>query len=350
MALPEFTMRGLLEAGAHFGHQSHRWNPKMAPFIFGTRNNIHIIDLAQSVPLLHQALKAVSDTVARGGRVLFVGTKRQAQDSIADAAKRSAQYYINARWLGGMLTNWKTVSASIQRLRKLDETLEGGATGLTKKERLMISRERDKLEKALGGIKDMGGTPDLIFVIDTIKEQLAIKEAQRLRIPVVAILDSNSDPDGITFPVPGNDDAGRAISLYCDLAARAAIDGIARAQGSAGVDLGEMEEPAAEELPAADRASAEAGAGEAAAAKAPVADGQGFEILTAPRGAPDDLAKLPGVGPQIVKKLNDAGIYHYWQIAAMTAEEAAKIDRDLKLAGRIERDGWIELARGLVAG
>jgi len=350
MALPEFTMRGLLEAGAHFGHQSHRWNPKMAPFIFGTRNNIHIIDLAQSVPLLHQALKAVSDTVARGGRVLFVGTKRQAQDSIADAAKRSAQYYINARWLGGMLTNWKTVSASIQRLRKLDETLEGGATGLTKKERLMISRERDKLEKALGGIKDMGGTPDLIFVIDTIKEQLAIKEAQRLRIPVVAILDSNSDPDGITFPVPGNDDAGRAISLYCDLAARAAIDGIARAQGSAGVDLGEMEEPAAEELPAADRASAEAGAGDAAAAKAPVADGQGFEILTAPRGAPDDLAKLPGVGPQIVKKLNDAGIYHYWQIAAMTAEEAAKIDRDLKLAGRIERDGWIELARGLVAG
>src|SRR5256714_5036301 len=252
MALPEFTMRGLLEAGAHFGHQSHRWNPKMAPFIFGTRNDIHIIDLAQTVPLLHQALKAISDTVARGGRVLFVGTKRQAQDAIADAAKKSAQYYINSRWLGGMLTNWKTISASIQRLRKVDDLLSGGGAGLTKKERLIISRERDKLEKALGGIKDMGGTPDLIFVIDTNKEQLAIKEAQRLHIPVVAVLDTNSDPDGITYPVPGNDDAGRAISLYCDLAARAAIDGISRAQGSAGIDMGEMEEPSAEALPAAD--------------------------------------------------------------------------------------------------
>ncbi len=350
MALPEFTMRGLLEAGAHFGHQSHRWNPKMEPYIFGTRNNIHIIDLAQTVPLLHQALKAMSDTVARGGRVLFVGTKRQAQDAIADAAKRSAQYYINSRWLGGMLTNWKTVSASIQRLRKLDEMLGGSATGLTKKERLMISRERDKLEKALGGIKDMGGTPDLIFVIDTNKEQLAIKEAQRLRIPVVAVLDSNSDPDGITYPVPGNDDASRAISLYCDLAARAAIDGISRAQGSAGIDMGEMEEPAAEVLPAAELAADDGAAGQAMAGEGQSAPGVVFEILTAPRGAPDDLAKLPGIGPQIVKKLNDSGIFHYWQIAAMTPEDAAKIDRELKLAGRIERDGWIELARGIVAG
>jgi small subunit ribosomal protein S2 len=345
MALPDFTMRGLLEAGAHFGHQSHRWNPKMAPYIFGTRNNIHIIDLAQTVPLLHQALKAVSDTVSRGGRVLFVGTKRQAQDAIADAAKRSAQYYINARWLGGMLTNWKTVSASIERLRKLDETLGEGAAGLTKKERLMVSRERDKLEKALGGIKDMGGTPDLLFVVDTNKEQLAVKEARRLRIPVVAILDSNSDPDGITFPVPGNDDAGRAITLYCDLAARAAIDGISRSQGAAGIDVGEMERPFAEELPVAGDQAKDEGAGEGAAAAAAA-----FETLTAPRGAPDDLAKLPGIGPQIVKKLNDAGIFHYWQIAAMTAADAARIDRELKLAGRIERDGWIELARGLAAG
>src|SRR5271165_2619848 len=248
MSLPDISMRGLLEAGAHFGHQSHRWNPKMAPYIFGVRNNIHVIDLAQTVPLLHQALKAISDTVSRGGRVLFVGTKRQAQDAIADAAKRSAQYYINSRWLGGMLTNWKTISASIQRLRKLDEQLGGGAVGLTKKERLMVSRERDKLEKALGGIKDIGGIPDLIFVIDTNKEQLAIKEAQRLHIPVVAILDTNSDPDGITYPVPGNDDAGRAITLYCDLVARAAIDGISRGQGSSGIDLGEMEKPAAVEL------------------------------------------------------------------------------------------------------
>src|SRR5579863_2473573 len=249
MALPDFSMRGLLEAGAHFGHQSHRWNPKMAPFIFGTRNNIHIIDLAQTVPLLHQALKAVSDTVARGGRVLFVGTKRQAQDAIADAAKRSAQYYINSRWLGGTLTNWKTISASIQRLRKLTETLDTGGQGLTKKERLMLSRERDKLEKALGGIKEMGGTPDLIFVIDTNKEQLAIKEAARLHIPVAAILDTNSDPDGITFPIPANDDAGRAISLYCDLVARAALDGISRGRGEANIDVGAMEAPPPEILP-----------------------------------------------------------------------------------------------------
>jgi small subunit ribosomal protein S2 len=340
MALPEFTMRGLLESGAHFGHQSHRWNPKMAPYIFGIRNNIHIIDLAQTVPLLHQALKAIADTVARGGRVLFVGTKRQAQDAIADAAKRSAQYYINSRWLGGMLTNWKTISASIQRLRKLDDLLGAGAIGMTKKERLMISRERDKLEKALGGIKDIGGIPDLIFVIDTNKEQLAIKEAQRLRIPVVAVLDTNSDPDGITYPVPGNDDAGRAISLYCDLAARAAIDGISRAQGSAGIDLGELERPAIEKL-----ADGDSVAGDGHEPPEGV-----FELLTAPRGAPDDLAKLPGIGPQIVKKLNDAGIFHYWQIAAMTPVDAAKIDRDLKLAGRIKRDGWIDLARGLVVG
>ena len=233
MALPDYTMRSLLESGAHFGHQSHRWNPKMAPYIFGARNNIHIIDLAQTVPLMHRALQAISDTVATGGRVLFVGTKRQAADPIKDAAKRSAQYYINARWLGGMLTNWKTISASIQRLRKVDETLDSGASGLTKKERLMMSRERDKLEKALGGIKDMGGLPDLIFVIDTNKEQLAIKEANRLKIPVAAIVDTNCDPDGITYPIPGNDDASRAILLYCDLAARAAIDGISRSQGVA---------------------------------------------------------------------------------------------------------------------
>jgi len=335
MALPEFSMRGLLESGAHFGHQSHRWNPKMAPYIFGARNNIHIIDLAQTVPLLHQALKAVSDTVAKGGRVLLVGTKRQAQEAIADAAKRSAQYYINSRWLGGMLTNWKTVSASIQRLRKLDETLDTGAIGMTKKERLMLSRERDKLEKALGGIKDIGGIPDLIFVIDTNKEQLAIKEAQRLHIPVAAILDTNCDPDGITYPIPGNDDAGRAIGLYCDLMARAAIDGISRAQGSSGYDIGGAENPVAEVL---------------ADGEGPEATEDAFELLTAPRGAPDDLAKLPGVGPQIIKKLNDAGIFHYWQIAAMTNDDVAKIDRNLKLGGRIKRDNWVEQARSLSAG
>ncbi len=335
MSIPDFTMRGLLEAGAHFGHQSHRWNPKMAPFIFGARNNIHIIDLAQTVPLLHQALKVVSDTVAKGGRVLLVGTKRQAQEQIAEAAKRSAQYYINSRWLGGTLTNWKTISGSIQRLRKLEEMLGAGASGVTKKERLLLTRERDKLNTALGGIKDMGGTPDLIFVIDTNKEALAIKEANRLKIPVVAILDTNCDPDGVTYPIPGNDDAGRAIALYCDLVARAAIDGISRSQGAAGVDFGEAEAPPVEV----------ALQGEAAS-ETPA---EAFELLAAPRGAPDDFAKLPGVGPQIVKKLNDGGVFHYWQIAALTPEDATKLDADLKLGGRIARDSWVEHARTLVS-
>ncbi|MCA0256444.1 MAG: 30S ribosomal protein S2 [Proteobacteria bacterium] len=242
MALPDFSMRQLLEAGVHFGHQTHRWNPKMKPYIFGDRNNIHIIDLAQTVPALSRALQAVSDTVARGGRVLFVGTKRQASELIADAAKRSAQYYVNSRWLGGMMTNWKTISNSIQRLRKLDEILSGEAQGYSKKERLNLEREREKLEKALGGIRDMGGVPDLMFIIDTNKENIAIDEAKRLGIPVVAIIDSNCDPDPIDFPIPGNDDASRAIALYCDLIARAAIDGIARQQGASGRDIGASEE------------------------------------------------------------------------------------------------------------
>jgi small subunit ribosomal protein S2 len=334
MSLPDFSMRQLLEAGAHFGHQSHRWNPKMSQYIFGTRNNIHIIDLAQTVPMLHRALQAVSDTVSKGGRVLFVGTKRQAQDSVADAAKRSAQYFVNSRWLGGTLTNWKTISGSIQRLRKVDETLAGGGQGLTKKERLMLAREKEKLERALGGIKDMGGTPDLIFVIDTNKEQLAIKEARRLSIPVAAIVDTNSDPDGIDFPVPANDDAGRAITLYCDLIARAAIDGISRGQGALGVDIGESENPLAEELPAPDVGLPE--------------QVEQFERLAAPRGAPDDLTKLNGVGPQLEKKLNEAGIFHYWQLAAMQPGDAVKLDGDLKLNGRIERDGWIGQARAMI--
>ncbi|MET0368813.1 MAG: 30S ribosomal protein S2, partial [Methylobacterium sp.] len=281
----------------------------------------------------------------------FVGTKRQAADTIAEAARRSAQYYVNSRWLGGTLTNWKTISGSISRLRKVSETLETGGPGLTKKERLMLSREQDKLEKALGGIKDMGGVPDLLFVIDTNKEQLAIKEANRLGIPVAAVVDTNCNPDGITYVVPANDDAGRAIALYCDLIARAAIDGISRAQGSSGVDLGASEEPMAEELPANDD-SAPASVATDSLDPADVAmlaeSTEHFELLAAPRGAPDDLTKLNGAGPQIVQKLNDAGIYHYWQIAAMTAEEVAKVDADLKLNGRIDRDSWVSQARGFV--
>ncbi|WP_208248018.1 30S ribosomal protein S2 [Rhizobium sp. T1470] len=254
MALPDFSMRQLLEAGVHFGHQTHRWNPKMKPYIFGDRNNIHIIDLAQTVPMLSRALQVVSDTVARGGRVLFVGTKRQASELIADSAKRSAQYYVNSRWLGGMMTNWKTISNSIQRLRKLDEILGSEQSGYSKKERLTLEREREKLDKALGGIKDMGGTPDLMFIIDTNKEKIAIDEAKRLGIPVVAIIDSNCDPDLIDYTIPGNDDASRAIALYCDLIARAAIDGIARQQSSSGRDLGASIEAPAE--PALDETGA----------------------------------------------------------------------------------------------
>ena len=238
MALPEFSMRSLLEAGAHFGHQTHRWNPKMDRYIFGARSNIHIIDLSQTMPLLHQALVEIRNVAAKGGRVLFVGTKRQASDPVAEAAKRCAQYYMNNRWLGGTLTNWKTVSGSIARLRELDSLLESGGEGRVKRELLSLQRERDKLDASLGGIKDMGGIPDIMFVIDTNKEAIAIQEARKLNIPIVAILDTNSDPDGITYPVPGNDDAARAILTYCDLIADAVLDGLAAGASASGVDLG----------------------------------------------------------------------------------------------------------------
>ena len=239
MALPHFTMRQLLEAGVHFGHHTRRWNPLMKPYIFGVRNNVHIIDLEQTVPMLHQAMSAVRDVAANGGRVLFVGTKRQAADPVAIAAKRCAQYYVNHRWLGGTLTNWRTISLSIARLRELEGLLDTeGGQGRTKKELLQLTREREKLELSLGGIKDMGGIPDLMFVIDTNKEAIAIQEARKLNIPVVAILDTNCDPDGVAFPVPGNDDAARALQLYCDLVADSVLDGLAAGQASLGVDLG----------------------------------------------------------------------------------------------------------------
>ena len=259
MALPEFSLRQLLEAGVHFGHQTHRWNPKMGPYIYGDRNGIHILDLTQTVPLLDAALNALRETVARGGRILFVGTKRQAQKAVHEAAERSAQYYMNHRWLGGTLTNWKTVSNSISRLKKLDEMLDGGgAAALTKKERLNLDRERTKLTMSLGGIREMGGVPDILFVIDTNKEALAILEANKLGIPVVAVLDSNSSPEGVTYPIPGNDDAARAIKLYCDLASDAALDGMAAQMGAAGFDLGEIEEPMVDDLPAQETPAEEA--------------------------------------------------------------------------------------------
>jgi len=264
MALPEFSMRQLLEAGVHFGHQTHRWDPKMKHFIFGDRNGIHIIDLSQTVPLLHQALVKVRDVVAGGGRVLFVGTKRQAQGTIAEAAQRCAQYYMNVRWLGGTLTNWETISDSIRRLKDLEEKLESGGAGFTKKELLDLTRQREKLEASLGGIRDMGGLPDLMFVIDVNKESIAIKEARKLGIPVIAVVDTNCSPDGVDFVIPGNDDASRAIALYCNLMADAVIDGIGEGQAALGVDIGAAEEAPAEPALAAE-APAEESPGEAAA-------------------------------------------------------------------------------------
>jgi small subunit ribosomal protein S2 len=261
-------MRQLLEAGAHFGHQTHRWNPKMQKYIFGERANIHIIDLSQSIPLLHQALLKVREVAAGGGRILFVGTKRQAQDPVSQSAKRCAQYYVNHRWLGGTLTNWRTISGSIARLRELEGVLDGDSQGRLKKELLKLTREREKLELSLGGIKDMGGIPDLMFVIDTNKEAIAIQEARKLNIPVIGILDTNSDPDGIAYPIPGNDDAARALQLYCDLVADSVLDGLAAGQSASGVDLGAAAQPVEPAL----RTQAAAPVVEALEVEAPVAE------------------------------------------------------------------------------
>src|SRR5579862_8393676 len=280
MALPDFTMRQLLEAGVHFGHHTRRWNPKMSPYIFGTRNGIHIIDLEQTVPLLRQGLEAVREVVAGGGRVLLVGTKRQAQEAIAEAAKRCGQYYVNYRWLGGMLTNFKTISNSIKRLRELEERIQAEESGLTKRELLQLTRDRDKLERALGGIKEMGGLPDILFVIDTNKEAIAVSEANTLRIPVVAILDSNSSPDGIAYPIPGNDDAMRAVHLYSELVASAVLDGLQAELAASGADIGaravlpaEIEPEAAldDEIAVAETDTADAEASVAAAPEAEAA-------------------------------------------------------------------------------
>jgi len=288
MALPEFSMRQLLEAGVHFGHQTHRWNPKMAPYIFGARSGIHIMDLSQTVPLLHQALVQVREVASKGGRILFVGTKRAASEPVAAAAQRCAQYYVNHRWLGGMLTNWQTISGSISRLRELEAKLGDGGedTGLTKKENLKLTRELEKLDKALGGIKDMGGKPDLMFVID--KEGIAIKEARRLGIPVVAILDTNCDPEAADMPIPGNDDAARAIQLYCELVADAVLDGMTEAQKNVGVDLGAAENPmemamaAPEVVPVAE-----------AAAPAPKVELPPKKATPAPKADPTPAAEAP---------------------------------------------------------
>ena len=270
MAMPTFTMRQLLEAGVHFGHRTRRWNPKMAPYLFGVRNKIHIVDLQQTVPMLYQAMGVIREVVASGGRVLFVGTKRQASDLIADHAKRCGQYYVNHRWLGGMLTNWKTISQSIKRLRDMDGQLADDDIGHTKKELLHLTRERDKLERALGGIKEMGGLPDILFVIDTNKEAIAVREAIKLDIPIVAVIDSNSDPEEITHPIPGNDDSLRAIRLYCELISGAVLDGLQEELMTGAADAGESEEAPEERLPeTVEQGTEEMVAGQAAAPEVP---------------------------------------------------------------------------------
>ena len=344
MALPEFSLRQLLEAGVHFGHQTHRWNPRMDQYIYGSRNGIHIMDLTQTVPLLDQALNVVRETVSKGGRILFVGTKRQASKAVAEAAERSAQYYMNHRWLGGTLTNWQTVSKSIQRLKAISAQMETGFDGLTKKERLGMEREHAKLHASLNGIAEMGGTPDLLFVIDTNKEALAVAEANKLGIPVIGILDTNSAPEGIDYPIPGNDDAARAIGLYCDLIARSALDGMAAQMGSAGVDLGELVDAPVEEILDIVETSKEA------EEETPESVGTKPTLFSEAPSEKDDLKKITGVGPKLEEAMNKLGIYQFAQVASWTNDEIMWVDDSLSVKGRIERDDWVGQVSELIKG
>jgi len=383
MALPEFSMRQLLEAGVHFGHQTHRWNPKMAPYIFGSRSNIHILDLSQTVPLLHQAMVKMRDVAAGGGRILFVGTKRQASDAVKESATRCAQYYVNHRWLGGMLTNWQTISKSIARLRELEGMLENvEQSGLTKKELLKLTREKDKLDRALGGIKDMGKIPNLMFVIDTTKETIAIKEARKLGITVIALLDSNCNPDDVDMPIPGNDDAVRSISLFCDLMADAILDGMTEGAIAAGVDIGaaenpvetalevdapvqEIPAPVKEEAPAKEEAKKEAKPEvkkEAAKPEAKKETKPAAKKIAKPAAkeeAPakkevtskaDDISLIDGIGPVFKKKLEGEGINTYAAIVALDEAALTALDEKLDLKGKIVSGEWIEQAKELMAG
>lgn len=348
MALPEFSMRQLLEAGVHFGHQTHRWNPKMAPYIFGARSNIHILDLSQTVPLLHQALVKVRETAANGGRILFVGTKRQASDVVKESASRCAQYYVNHRWLGGMLTNWSTISHSIARLRELEGIFADETnTGLTKKEMLKLTREREKLDRALGGIKDMGKIPDLMFVVDTNKEGIAITEARKLGIPVIAILDTNCNPEAADFPIPGNDDAVRAISLFCDLMADAVLDGMTQGAVDSGVDIGASASPV--ETAITEEIAAEV-APALVAALAPVAEAAPAKEEAAPAEAKaDDISLIDGVGPAYQKKFEAAGISTFKQISELDDAAVEKLNEEQGFKGKIVSGEWVEQAKELLA-
>jgi len=359
VALPEFSMRQLLEAGVHFGHQTHRWNPKMAPYIFGERSNIHILDLSQTVPLLHQAMVKMRDVAAGGGRILFVGTKRQASEAVKESATRCAQYYVNHRWLGGMLTNWQTISNSIARLRDLESMMENvEQSGLTKKELLKLTREKDKLDRALGGIKDMGKIPNLMFVIDTTKETIAIKEARKLGIPVIALLDSNCNPDDVDMPIPGNDDAVRSISLFCDLMADAVLDGMTEGAIAAGVDIGAAENPVEATLAAEAPVEAPAPAAEVAPApvkeEAPKAEKPAAKVESpAPakdEKATDDISLIDGIGPVFKKKLESEGINTYAAIIALDDAAIEALEEKLELKGKFAAGEWVEQAKELASG
>ena len=342
--MPEFTMRQLLEAGVHFGHRTRRWNPKMESYIFGVRNGIHIIDLRQTVPLLHAALGTVREVTAQGGRVLFVGTKRQASELVADAAKRCGQYYVNHRWLGGMLTNWKTITASIKRLRELDDRLTAAevAEGLTKKELLNLTRERDKLERSLGGIKEMGGLPDIIFVIDTNKEAIAVAEGKKLNIPVIAVIDSNSDPHGITYPIPGNDDAIRSIALYCDLVAAAVLDGLQQEAIRSGTDIGESEDAPVEALAVDEEGEpADAPEAESEPAHAPEAESEPADAPEAesePADAPEAESE-PADAPEAESEPADAPEAESEPADASGETEATEAETPEALSGATDAVG-----------
>jgi len=342
--MSDVTMRQMLEAGVHFGHQTRYWSPKMRPFIFGERNKIHIINLEQTLPMFNDAMNYIGQIVANGGQVMMVGTKRSASTLVKEAAERAGTPYVNHRWLGGMLTNYKTVKNSIKRLKELDTQLvEGQSARLSKKESLTLDRERIKLERSLGGIKNMQGLPDALFVVDVKSEYIAVSEANKLGIPVIAVVDTNCVPDGIDYVIPGNDDAIRAIRLYTEEVANtilnarqaAQIQSAAAAGGSAKESI---EEVVAEAEPVVETAEAPVETAEAPAETAPAAEA----------ASADKLTDINGIGPVIEGKLQAMGITTFKQIADLTPEDVERIDGELNFKGRIDREEWISQAKALV--
>jgi len=327
--MSDVTMRQMLEAGVHFGHQTRYWSPKMRPFIFGERNKIHIINLEQTLPMFNDAMNYIGNVVGNGGQIMLVGTKRSASKIIKEAAERAGAPYVNHRWLGGMLTNYKTVKNSIRRLKELDtQMVEGTNARLSKKEALTLERERVKLERSLGGIKNMQGLPDALFVVDVKSEYIAVSEANKLGIPVIAIVDTNCAPDGVDYVIPGNDDAIRAIQLYTETVADTIIAARAAAQIKPAVAESEA---TSEYVEVVEEVAAEAAEAEVAATEG------------------DSLTEINGIGPVIEGKLKALGITTFQQVADLTAEDVERIDAELNFKGRIEREEWIAQAKEKVA-